>query len=65
LATRPGQAERRTADYVHCSSTDLIAALDAKAATVIGEFHRRHRTAEFRSFLETIDATVPAELGCI
>ena len=29
---------------------------------MIGEFHRRHRTAEFRSFLETIDAAVPGEL---
>ena len=29
---------------------------------MIGEFHRRHRTAEFKKFLITIDATVPAEL---
>jgi hypothetical protein len=27
---------------------------------VIGEFHRRHRATEFRRFLETIDAAVPA-----
>src|SRR6266851_889665 len=43
-------------------TTNLFAALDAEAWTVIGEFHRRHRTAEFRSFLETIDATVPGKL---
>ncbi len=42
---------------------NLFAALDAKAGTVIGEFHRRHRTAEFKSFLETIDAAVPRELA--
>jgi hypothetical protein len=29
---------------------------------VIGEFHRRHRAIEFRNFLETIDARVPAKL---
>jgi hypothetical protein len=62
LPKRPGQAERRTADYVRHGATNLFAALDAKAGTVIGEFHRRHRTGEFRSFLETIDATVPREL---
>ena len=29
---------------------------------VIGELHRRHRSIEFRRFLETIDEQVPAEL---
>src|SRR5262249_39498137 len=29
--------------------------------TVIGEFHRRHRAIEFRSFLETIDTAVPGK----
>src|SRR5208283_4609852 len=58
----PGQAERRSADYVRHGTINLFAALDAKAGTVIGEFHRRHRTAEFKSFLETIDAAVPREL---
>ncbi len=62
LPMRPGQAERRTADYKRHGTTNLFAALDAKTGTVIGEFHRRHRTAEFRSFLETIDAAVPPEL---
>ena len=41
---------------------NLFAALDAKAGTVIGEFHRRHRAIEFRNFLETIDASVPSAL---
>src|SRR5216684_1128466 len=62
LPMRPGQAERRTPDYVRHGTINLFAALDAKAGTVIGEFHRRHRTAEFKSFLETIDAAVPSEL---
>jgi len=29
---------------------------------VIGELHRRHRSIEFRRFLETIDEQVPADL---
>jgi len=62
LPMRPGQAERRSTDYVRHGTINLFAALDAKAGTVIGEFHRRHRTAEFKSFLETIDAAVPSEL---
>jgi transposase len=62
LPMRPGQAERRTPDYRRHGTTNLFAALDAKAGTVIGEFHRRHRAIEFRSFLETIDASVPDDL---
>lgn len=41
-------------------TTTLFAALDAKSGTVLGEFHRRHRAVEFRKFLDTIDAAVPA-----
>ena len=62
LPMRPGQAARRTPDYLRHGTINLFAALDAKAGTVIGEFHRRHRAVEFRSFLETIDAAVPGEL---
>ena len=61
LPMRPGQAERRTPDYLRHGTTNLFAALDYKAGTVIGEFHRRHRALEFRSFLETIDTAVPAK----
>ena len=62
LPMRPGQAERRTADYQRHGTINLFAALNVKTGTVISEFHRRHRATEFRSFLETIDAAVPAEL---
>jgi len=62
LPMRPGQAERRTPDYLRHGTTNLFAALDAKIGTVIGEFHRRHRAIEFRRFLETIDASVASEL---
>ena len=62
LPMRPGQAERRSHDYTRHGTLNLFAALDAQAGTVIGEFHRRHRTREFRAFLETIDARTPARL---
>ena len=54
LPLRPGQVERRTHDYKRNGTTSLFAALDAKTGEVIGECHRRHRTTEFRKFLNTI-----------
>ena len=61
LPMRPGQVERRTRDYVRHGTTSLFAALDAKSGKVIGQLHRRHRAIEFRKFLDTIDAEVPAD----
>jgi transposase len=62
LPMRPGQIERRTHDYTRYGTTSLFAALDVKTGRVIGECHRRHRSAEFRKFLDTIDRSVPADL---
>jgi transposase len=62
LPLHPGQAERRTPDYLRHGTINLFAALDAKAGTVIGELHQRRRAVEFRSFLATIDLAVPGEL---
>src|SRR6059036_3115683 len=62
LPMRPGQVERRTHDYVRHGTTSLFAALDVKSGKVFGECHRRHRAREFRKFLGTIDASVPARL---
>jgi transposase len=62
LPMRPGQAERRTHDYVRHGTTSLFAALDVKSGRVVGDFHPRHRSVEFRKFLETIDTAVPAAL---
>ena len=59
---RPGQAERRTHDYRRHGTTTLFAALDAKAGTVIGQMHQRHRATEFQKFLQTIESSVPAQL---
>jgi transposase len=62
LPLRPGQAERRTHDYSRHGTTSLFAALDIATGKVIGQCHRRHRSLEFRKFLDTIDANVPPEL---
>ena len=56
------QPARRAHDYRRHGTTSLFAALDVKTGTVRGECHRRHRSTEFRHFLDTIDAAVPARL---
>ena len=59
---QPGQAERRTHDYWRHGTTSLFAALDVKTGSVLAETHQRQRSIEFRKFLDTIDAHVPADL---
>jgi transposase len=62
LPMRPGQAERRTNDYFRHGTTSLFAALNVKTGKIIGQCHRRHRSVEFRKFLDCIDKAVPPEL---
>lgn len=62
LPMRPGQVERRTHDYTRHGTTSLFAALNVATGTVIGECHQRHRAVEFRKFLDTVEAAVPAAL---
>lgn len=62
LPMRPGQVERRTHDYKRHGTTTLFAALNAKTSEVITQFHQRHRSAQFREFLDLIDARVPLSL---
>jgi len=62
LPMRPGQPEQHSHDYVRHGTRDLFAALDVKAGTVIGELHHRHRSVEFRRFLDTVNATTPLAL---
>jgi transposase len=62
LPMRPGQVERHTHDYARHGTTCLFAALDVATGEVIGECHRRHRSVEFRTFLDTIEASVLPEL---
>ena len=62
LPLRPGQVERRTHDYERHGTTSLFAALELKTSRIIGQLRRRHRSQEFRKFLSTIEANVPAGL---
>ncbi len=62
LPMRPGQIERRTHDYARHGTTTLFAALNAKSGRLIGQTQRRHRSVEFRNFLDTIEKNVPVEL---
>src|SRR5438046_4081935 len=62
LPLRPGRVERRTHDYERHRTTSLFAALELKTSRIIGQLRRRHRSQEFRKFLGTIEAHVPAGL---
>ena len=62
LPMRPGQIERRTHDYSRHGTTDLFAALEVATGTVIASCQRRHRSIEFRKFLDEIDDSVPSNL---
>lgn len=62
LPMRPGQIERRTHDYARHGTTTLFAALNTKSGKLIGQTQRRHRSVEFRNFLDTIEKNVPRQL---
>ena len=62
LPLAPGFAQRRTHDYRRYGTTSLFAALDVATGKVIGQTHRRHRSTEFKGFLDRIEQEVPAEL---
>jgi transposase len=62
LPMRPGQVERRTHDYTRHGTTSLFAALDIATGAVIGRCYPKHRSGEFRKFLDQIEANVPTDL---
>ena len=62
LPLAPGLPERRTHDYARHGTTTLFAALDLATGHVIGAMHRRHRSKAFLTFLQTVEANVPAKL---
>jgi len=62
LPMRPGQIERRSHDYKRHGTTSLFAAFDIASGRVLGQLHRRHRSREFRQFLDTLDRNVPLPL---
>ena len=43
-------------------TTSLFAALDTKTGKIIGQNQQRHRSEEFRKFLDTIEKSVPEQL---
>jgi len=57
---RPGQVQRRTHDYSRHGTTSLFAALDVKTGHVWGKCHQRHRSIEFRQFLDQVDTATPS-----
>ena len=63
LLMRPGRIENRTDDCERLGTTSLFAALDAETGKIIVQTHHRHRSTEFRTFLETIEKNVPAGTG--
>ena len=62
LPMRPGQPARQTHDYKRHGTTSLFAALDIATGRVIGKCYPRHRAAEFRRFLDEVEAAVPPDL---
>ena len=61
LPLRPGLPEKQTHDYERNGTTSLFAALDYATGKVIGKCYRKHRSVEFRKFLDIIDRNVPEE----
>lgn len=59
LPMRPGSEERRTPDYDRHGTTTLFAALNVKTGKVMGQCYSRHRSQEFRKFLEHIEENTP------
>jgi transposase len=60
LPLQPGQVERGTHDYKRNGTTSLFAALELKTSRVIGQLRHRHRSVEFRKFLDLIETQAPA-----
>ena len=58
----PGMPEKRTHDYLRHGTTSLFAAFNTADGSVISSLHRRHRTIEFKKFLQKIDSQVPEHL---
>lgn len=62
LPMRLGQLHRRSYDYSRRGTTQLLAGLEIVTRGVIGKCNGRHRAAEFRKFVDEIEATVQREL---
>ncbi len=59
LPLLPTTPARATHDYRRHGTTNLYAALDVASGCVISELTARHRSEEFRRFLNLVDRSVP------
>jgi transposase len=59
LPLQPAQVERRTPDYYRHGITSLFAAFDIATGKIIGRCFPKHRSQEFRSFLDLVEKNVP------
>jgi transposase len=62
LPMQPGQIQRRIPDYFRHGTTNLFAALDIATGRVIGRCFAKHRSLEFRKFLDLIESCVSPDL---
>jgi len=62
LPLAPGSEEKRTPDYDRHGTTTLFAALNVKTGKVMGQCYPRHRSIEFKKFLEHIEESTPKRL---
>ena len=62
LPLLPGTPQRATHDYKRNGTTNLYTALDTATGKVITSMTRRHRSDEFRAFLNLINREVPNHL---
>ncbi len=62
LPMLPGTPARRPHHDLRHATTSLFAALDIATGRVTHQLHRRHRALEFRTFLDLLDQSVPAQL---
>lgn len=62
LPMLPGSPATATHDYVRHGTVDLYAALDVGTGQVITRTDKRHRSVEFRKFLDLVADQVPLDL---
>ena len=62
LPLLPGTPARAAHDYRRRGTTNLYAALNVASGKVIADLGERHRTEEFRRFLNLVERSVPANV---
>lgn len=62
LPMKPGRKGTMTHDYKRHGTTTLFAALEMASGKVIGRCMKKHRAAEFLSFLKSVNRQTPKDL---